>query len=79
MTMYRPLNHLNVIGSLKDRQDLGWPRKMLTRKNWYVMTSLAVCLMHWEPEFVLKRRWIVLSERAPKTDILIFKRHREKH
>ena len=30
MTIYRPKNHLliNETGSFKDRQHLGWPRKM---------------------------------------------------
>jgi len=39
MTIYRPKNHLNETGSLKDIQHSGLPRKMSTRKNLYLMTS----------------------------------------
>jgi len=96
MTVHRLKNHLNETGSFKDRQHSGWPRKMLTPKTdilWrhhdviVIKTPekwFAVYLMHLEPEFVLKRRGIVLSEhvsiqRRLYTDIFIFKRHRETH
>ena len=38
MTICRPMNHLNETRSLKDRQHLGWPRKISTRKKRYLMT-----------------------------------------
>ena len=81
MTINRSQNHLKETWGLKDRQSSGWPRKMLAHKTvilWRhhdVMVIkrpekwFAVCLLHLEPEFVLKRR----------NDIFIFKRHCEKH
>jgi len=64
--------------SLKDKRHSGWPREKLAHKNCYFITSSrrhrskarqVVCLMHMEPEFVLKRQGPVVFERASKTSM----------
>jgi len=79
--MHRQKNHLNETRSYRTEHVLVDPvicRHVTTdslRRNHDVIVIetqerwFAICLILLDPEFVLKRRVIVLSERAPKTSL----------